>query len=266
MAEAADPWLVRVRALALAPDASSSITGIGGSVDADNDYVPELDITYSFNKNWAAELILAPTRHDMRDNGSPLGNVDLGRVSLLSPILTLQYHLFPERSFRPYVGAGVNYTTFYDEAAAGGAVTAIDYEDNFGWALQVGFDAAIDEHWALNFDLKKVFLNTDVSLNGGAILADVDLDPWIFSVGIGYRFYANARGAARLLACAHRACAGEVMRDEGAHQVDRKPDVRRRIRERPHGNGGRAIESRLADPVREPDGVGADWPRRMHGV
>ncbi len=188
LAEAADSWLVRVRTVAFMPDVSSSVSAIGGSVDADNDYVPELDITYFFNKNWAAELVPATTRHNMHDNGSTLGNVDLGRVSLLPPILTLQYHLFPDRNLRPYVGAGVNYTIFYDQDAPRGTVTAIDYENNFGWALQVGFDVAIDRRWALNFDLKKVFLNTDVALNGGAILAGVDLDPWVFGVGVAYRF------------------------------------------------------------------------------
>ena len=89
LADAGD-WIVRVRAIQLAPDVSSQVTVIGGSVDIDADEVPELDFTYFITNNWAAELILATTRHRVTDNNSTLGNVDLGKVSLPPPILTLQ--------------------------------------------------------------------------------------------------------------------------------------------------------------------------------
>lgn len=65
-------------------------------------------------------------------------------------------------------------------------MVSIDYENSFGFALQAGIDIGIDDHWAINLDLKKVFLNTDVSLNGGAITADLDLDPWLFGLGVAY--------------------------------------------------------------------------------
>jgi outer membrane protein len=46
----------------------------------------------------------------------------------------------------------------------------------------------LNEHWLVNVDLKKLFLNTDVNINNGAIKADVDINPWIVGVGMGYRF------------------------------------------------------------------------------
>ncbi len=161
---------------------------IGGSVDIDADEVPELDFTYFITNNWTAELILATTRHRVTDNNSTLGNVDLGKVSPLPPILTLQHHFMPDGKYRPYVGAGINYTIFYNAKAPGGTVTAISCEDNFGWALQAGIDIGINERWAINFDLKKAYLSSDVNLNNGAILADVDLDPCFFGIGLAYRF------------------------------------------------------------------------------
>ncbi|MDX5494491.1 MAG: outer membrane beta-barrel protein, partial [Alphaproteobacteria bacterium] len=94
----------------------------------------------------------------------------------------------PKERLSPYVGAGLNYTFFYNEDAPGGAVTSIDYENSFGWALQAGVDYAVADRWYVNFDVKKIFLSTDVSINGGAINADVDLDPWLIGVGVGYRF------------------------------------------------------------------------------
>lgn len=182
------PWLVRLRGIALVPDESSTVSVIGGSIEVDTAVVPELDISYFFTDHIAVELVLATSWHDVTDEGSTLGNVDLGEVSMLPPVLSLQYHFTPDSQFRPYIGAGVNYTIFYNEDAPGGTVVSIDYENSFGFALQAGIDIGIDDHWAINFDVKKVFLNTDVSLNGGAITADVDLDPWLFGLGVAYRY------------------------------------------------------------------------------
>jgi outer membrane protein len=147
--------------------------------------VPEVDFTYFVTDNIALELIAGTTRHDV--SHTPTG-IDLGKVSLLPPTLTLQYHFMPKERLSPYVGAGVNYTIFYNEDAPGGAVTSIDYDNSFGWALQAGVDYAIADRWYVNLDVKKLFLSTDVSINGGAINAKVDLDPWLFGVGVGYRF------------------------------------------------------------------------------
>ena len=121
-----------------------------------------------------------------RRAGAATAGVDLGDVWILPPTLLLQYHFTPKDQFRPYVGAGINYTIFYGEDS--GAVTSIDYEDNFGYALQAGMDYDLGNQWVFNIDVKKLWLNTDVSINGGAITADVDLDPWIFGTGFGYRF------------------------------------------------------------------------------
>lgn len=68
-------------------------------------------------------------------------------------------------------------------------MTSVKYDDSVGYALQAGFDYKLDDRWSLNFDVKKLFLNTDVIVNGGAINAkDVQIDPWIFGLGVGYRF------------------------------------------------------------------------------
>jgi len=188
VAAAGDSWLLRLRGINLNPDVGSTVDPIGGSVDVNSDTVPEFDITYFFTANIAAELILATTRHRVSVSGSTLGNVDLGKVSLLPPTLTLQWHFLPGEKFRPYVGAGLNYTFFYDESTPRGTVNSINYENNFGYALQAGLDYGLDDHWGINADIKKLFLSTDVTLNGGAITADVDLDPWIFGLGVAYRF------------------------------------------------------------------------------
>lgn len=181
----ANRWMLRARVIGVEPDESSSTT-IGGKVTADGAVVPEVDVSYFFTKNIAAELIAATSKHDMGAKGTALGNVDLGDVWVLPPTLTLQYHFNPDGQIRPYVGGGINYMYFYNEDP--GAVASIDYENGFGPAAQVGVDIGIDEHWAFNADVKKLWNNVDAKLNGGAVRADVDLDPWVVGAGIAYRF------------------------------------------------------------------------------
>jgi outer membrane protein len=179
-------WLVRLRGIAVVPDESLSADGIpGANAEVDDAYVPELDITYFFTPNIALELILATTPHDVSGRGA-LSGADIGDVWLLPPTLTLQYHVTQFGAFKPYVGAGVNYTIFYNADA--GQFDSIDYDDAFGFALQAGFDYEVAEGWYFNVDVKKLWLETEWKINGGAIRGDVTLDPWIFGVGIGYRF------------------------------------------------------------------------------
>lgn len=100
----------------------------------------------------------------------------------------MQYHFIPGGTFRPYVGAGVNYTIFFDGDS--GVAEDLDYDNGFGLAVQAGFDIELDENWALNFDVKKIWLSTDVTVRalGTTVETDVDIDPWLFGVGIAYRF------------------------------------------------------------------------------
>lgn len=175
-------WQLRLRAINVSPDESST-TSNGGRILADSAMVPELDITYFFTEEFSAELILATSRHAMGEAGP---DINLGHVWILPPTLTAQYHFTNETPVVPYVGAGVNYSIFYNADA--GSQPSIKYENGFGYALQAGADYKLDQHWMLNLDVKKIFLNTNASVNGGAVTADVDLDPWVFGAGVGYRF------------------------------------------------------------------------------
>jgi len=180
-------WQVRVRALGVMPDASGTVTVAGvplpGSLSATDSLVPEVDFTYFFADHWAAELIAATTQHSVHQTTAG----DIGSVWLLPPTLTVQYHFNPEGRFRPYVGAGVNYTIFYSPRSP---LPNIHYSDSFGWALQAGVDVPLGANgYFFNADVKKLFLSTDVSALGGVVRAKgVDLNPWIIGLGVGYRF------------------------------------------------------------------------------
>ena len=185
---AKERFMIRARGIAVVPDEDGT-TNIGGDFDVDDAYVPELDVTYFATDNIAFELIAATTPHDdIKLNGSDLGDLDVGEVWLLPPTLTAQYHFLPHGQFSPYLGAGVNYTFTYNEDEAGGVVTNLDLDDGFGLALQAGFDYWLTENWGVNLDVKKIFLEVDATVNNGAVTGEVELDPWIFGVGVSYRF------------------------------------------------------------------------------
>ncbi|MBP7710218.1 MAG: OmpW family protein [Rickettsiales bacterium] len=180
-------WIIRSRALFVKTDTTSKVSTLGGHVATSSDQVPELDFTRFFAPNIAAELILATTQHNVELNGSSAAaKTGLGSVRLLPPTLTLQYHANPTGTFRPYAGAGLNYTFFYG-AKTGGTATSIKYQDHLGYALQLGFDYMIDERFGINFDVKKIFLKTNVQVNN-AVTAQVRLDPWLIGGGVSYRF------------------------------------------------------------------------------
>ena len=186
-----NPWMIRGRALVVVPqeDASLTIGGVrvpGADVNISTSVVPELDITYFFTPNLAAELILGVTPHNVKGAGV-LAGARIGSAWLLPPTLTLQYHFTNFGAFKPYVGAGVNYTVFFDEKAKGG-FTAFDLKDTFGLALQVGFDYMLNEHWGINFDVKKIFLEPKVKVNNGVVTGKVKIDPWLIGTGVTYRF------------------------------------------------------------------------------
>lgn len=185
------PWQFRLRGVVVAPAESASIGTIGGDVDISTTVIPELDISYFFNRNWSLELILGTTKHDVKAVNTAAGDIDLGHVWLLPPTLTLQYHLTTSEKFIPYIGAGINYTIFYS-ADEGPVADKVDYDNTFGFATQIGLDYMLSDKWFINIDLKKIFLQTDVTVNantalGASVPADVDINPWLIGFGIGVK-------------------------------------------------------------------------------
>lgn len=176
--------LIRLRAVEVSPDVSSKVN-IGGKASITDSVIPELDITYFFSQHWSAELIAGTTKHSIYYNKT----VKLGTAWLLPPTLTVQYHFDKIGPFQPYVGAGPNFTVFYDKSV--GALGKMRLNDSWGFALQAGTDIPLTEdgRYFLNFDVKKVFLSTHAHFAGApSVAADVDINPWLIGTGIGIRF------------------------------------------------------------------------------
>lgn len=177
------PWLVRVHALSL-DSANKDSTGLGLSVN--NKVFPEVDISYFFTPNIAAELVLTyPQKHDIRSNGT-----DIGSLKHLPPTLSLQYHFTDLGAFKPYVGAGLNYTHFSSVEFAPAIVTALNPSidsNSTGFAVGAGFDYEFAKNMYFNVDVKKVQIRTDVKSNG-VKAGEFKVDPLLVGVGIGWRF------------------------------------------------------------------------------
>lgn len=174
----AQDWMVGVRALYVSPNVSTSISGL----DVDAAWWAEVDLTYFFTRNIAVEVIAAANKHEVTLDGT-----SLGKVGVLPPTVTLQYHFTDLGAWKPYVGAGVNYTYFYDNDLANGALYIKD--NSWGGALQAGLDYEVAKNLYINADVKYVWMNTHVYVTStGANLGGLDINPWIFGVGLRYRF------------------------------------------------------------------------------
>ncbi|MEM7053578.1 MAG: OmpW family outer membrane protein [Pseudomonadota bacterium] len=229
-AQEAGDWQFRVGLGYVAPDTSDDDlfvstadlgTVAGAQIDVDDAPGLVFNATYFFSSNWGLEILAAaPFEHDVDGAGILEGVGELGSVKHLPPVVSLQYHFRPNQTVRPYVGAGLNYTLFFDEdttdglheaivgtannalgANFSGGSTNLSVDDSFGLALQAGFDIDLSENWFLNFDLRWIDIAVDAELetttfadgnmdNATTINSaiDVDIDPWVFSSTIGFRF------------------------------------------------------------------------------
>jgi outer membrane protein len=216
MAEQGD-WVVRLRAAHIKADedsklgrmtndafgggAANSVLNQGAELQVESNTIPELDISYYVTKNIALELILATgSKHDVNihKNGNVgqavAGKQSLGEVNVLPPTLTVQWHFLPDQMFDPYVGAGLNYTRFMDNSLNLGANEIRVDRNSWGAALQAGFDVNLKDGWLINADVKKLWIDTDVKMNllaagaGYKKIDSLDINPWVFGIGIGKKF------------------------------------------------------------------------------
>ncbi|MFM0315498.1 outer membrane beta-barrel protein [Paraburkholderia nemoris] len=174
--------LVRLRAISIMPNVGTNQSLSALNVGVNNAIVPELDLTYMIRDYLGVELILGTSRHQLT---SSLGN--LGGVNVSPPTLLLQYHFNHAGRIRPYVGAGLNYTLFYNNGLNAGGQPISITNHSFGPALQAGVDVQVTKSLFVNADIKKIWMHTDATL-GGQSLGRLNIDPVVVGLGVGMRF------------------------------------------------------------------------------
>ena len=222
------PFQIRLRATAVIPNGSSTVydtwgmippvAGLtygagspiwGAGAQASVSVIPEIDVSYYFTKNFAIEAICCASYHKVNGKGL-LNGLNIGKTWVFPPTIMLQYHFTNFGAFQPYVGVGVNFTAFFGQSAGNNwapfytpigqvgfnSITAMKIGTSWGVAGQVGFDYMINDRWGVNVDLKRIMMRptaTGLLYNSGLNAyvpwrAKVNIDPWVVSAGITYRF------------------------------------------------------------------------------
>ena len=173
-------WLLRVGAsyVATASD-NHEIVSVGSATSA------TVNLGYMMTDCWGLELLAAyPFKHDLElADGTKIGS-----TKQMPPTLSLQYHFRPTEKFQPYLGFGINYTSFFDEKTTGPLTgTDLNLGDSWGIAGQAGFDVLVNDNVFLNLDVRYIDIDTKAALDGVSI-GKVEIDPWVVGGHIGFRF------------------------------------------------------------------------------
>lgn len=179
-------------------DVETDLIGLpaGSQTEASDSIVSTVAIEYFLSPNLSLETICCVTPHDVTGSGAIAGAELIDDAIILPASLTAKYHFNLGGGFKPYVGAGATYFMIFSEdvgadAAALGA-TDVDLSDEFGFLLQGGVDIALnDRGLGLSLDAKRYFVGTTATFRAGqtvALQSEHDLDPWVVSAGLAYRF------------------------------------------------------------------------------
>jgi outer membrane protein len=225
IAQEAGDWQVRVGVGLVAPDTGKEDLVFEGTaldtfnIEVDDGVSAVFDVTYFLSPNWGVELLAStPFTHEINGKGALAGLGEIGETKHLPPTLSLQYHFAPGADFRPYLGAGVNYTLFFDDQTnaglhqgvvdtANGALgtdfsggdTNLSIDESFGAALQAGIDIDFGQNWFWNLNVRYIMIDADATLRTRTFDAtgaettftsslDTEIDPFVYSAQIGFRF------------------------------------------------------------------------------
>ncbi|HHC7105970.1 TPA: outer membrane protein OmpW [Vibrio parahaemolyticus] len=188
-------FVLRVGAASVVPnDSSDKILGSQEELKVDSNTQLGLTFGYMFTDNISLELLAAtPFSHDISTDLLGLG--DIADTKHLPPTLMVQYYFGePQSKFRPYVGAGLNYTIFFDEGfnnkAKNVGLTDLKLDDSFGLAANVGVDYMINDQWFLNASAWYANIETEATykFGGAKQKTDAKINPWVFMISGGYKF------------------------------------------------------------------------------
>ena len=183
--------IVRAGGAVVAPNESSEDVAGFGEFNISSNTQLGLNFGYMLTDNVGIELLAAtPFSHDVSLKG--VGKI--AETKHLPPTLVAQYYFgSADAKLRPYIGAGVNFTNFFDSEFTNdldGALTDLSLSNSWGLAAQVGIDYQVNNNWLVNASVWYAKINTDVNfkLAGDAFSIETDIDPWVYMVSVGYTF------------------------------------------------------------------------------
>lgn len=198
-------FLVRAGLANVDPDASSSLLVLDGAAigasEADVDDNTQLGLTfaYMFTDHFAVEVLAStPFEHDISASTGVLGlgEIDAGKTKHLPPTVSLLYYPNDNNSrFQPYIGAGINYTYFFDESVDGELESvlgdgSLELDPSWGWSAQIGIDYMLTDRMFINGSIWWMDIDTDAEFRFPAnqLTTDVEIDPMVYQLTLGWRF------------------------------------------------------------------------------
>ncbi len=177
LAQSQGDWTVGFGVGYLDPKSDNgTLAGADATIDADTR--PIFTAEYFVRDNLGIELLAAtPFKHNISLNG-----VETSSVKHLPPTLSLNYHFPTNSAWKPYVGAGLNYTIFFDESLDG-----LEIDNSFGVSLQAGLDYMVSDAGAIRLNVRWFDIDSDVKLNGTDI-GTAEIDPYLIGVSYVHRF------------------------------------------------------------------------------
>lgn len=171
---------------------SDEITGIaaGAKVEADSGTSLGLNFTYMATDNIGIELLAAwPFGHDIKAKGSIAALGKVAETDQLPPTVTVQWHFAPQSNIRPFVGAGVNYTTFFNTKTTGALTdVGLNLDSSWGLAAVAGVDIDVTSDWFVSGQVYYMDIDSEATIGDGIGKYDVAIDPWVVMLGIGTKF------------------------------------------------------------------------------
>lgn len=180
-AQSAGTWTLGVGVHQVDPQSDSGVDGL----DVDSSVRPTITGEYFIADNLGIEVLAAlPFEHDIDVDGA--GTV--GSTKQLPPTVSLQYHFNSAGTVSPFIGAGLNYTTFFSEDTEGALQGAdLKLDDSWGLAAHAGLDFAIGQKGAIRIDVRWIDIDADASVNG-AKLGTVEIDPLVYGAAYVFKF------------------------------------------------------------------------------
>lgn len=185
LAQQAGDWTVSVGAHVVAPKSGNgTLAGGALATDVGDDWRPTITAEYFFSPKLGLEVLASlPFEHDIELNG-----VKAGSTKHLPPTFTLQYHFRNDSIATPFVGAGVNYTRFFDEKTTGPiAGTDLSLKPSWGLAAHAGVDFAIGEGKWLRVDARYMDIDTTAKVDGVRV-GTVNIDPMVYGAAFVWAF------------------------------------------------------------------------------
>lgn len=189
--------LVKFGAASVNPESTSDglDQNANAMVSADDEVQFGISGTYMVSDKLGIELLAAsPFKHELTGKGD-LAGADIGTIKHLPPTLSAQYYFMgSQNNFKPYVGAGLNYTIFFSEDV-GSDLSAnysdLELDDSVGLTAQIGFDYQLNSKWMVNASAMYADIDTTATLKGSGVdtlTVDYDLDPVVYRLNVGYKF------------------------------------------------------------------------------